>query len=160
MNKSRLLSAILQISLLLVFYSCGGRIIGSPASPATKTTVLGVSADYLGKIVRGNYKEVNAMVVWPTYLDKSGPGMTKEKYFTQLDTMRKRWKTAQTNHPLLGLTPVSVDVDGDEAEVVLKKEKSSEMSPEIEIQLSWAGTGWMISGDSLFGDNGMFSQTQ
>jgi len=154
MNKNRILVAILA-PLFLLFYSCGTKLLSSSSSPATRATVVGVSADYLTKVVQGKLKEVNVMIVWAEYLENSSPGMTKKKYFSQLESIQNRWQPSE--HPLLGLTTVSVDVDGNDAEVVLRKEQQE---PDISVSLAWAGTGWMIVGDSLFGDRGLISRQQ
>lgn len=127
----------------------------SSSTPEMKIAVLRVSDDYLRSIATGNVHQVEGLIEWTDYILQKKGRITKAEVRSQVEGLVKRW-TPQ-DHPLLGLNAEEVDVDDDHATIVLRKANQPE-APEIHIDLVWAGGGWLVYDDSIFGPDGLFEK--
>ena len=143
--------AALLAGALLVLSGCSSMMPDS-GTPESRATVLNVVVNYLGQIVLGNEKQLNSFLLWPEYLEAKGQ-ITKEQFLSQFEQAKRTW--SRERHPLLGLDVKEVDVDGNEAQVVLQRPSSDD--PEIKVELLWTGAGWMVVNDSIFGENNLLA---
>jgi len=94
------------------------------------------------------------MVLWLDYLQNTGLP-AKEAMFTKMHRAAERY--TEKNHPLMQLDILEVDVDGNDAELALRK-KGNREAPVIEIELTWVGSGWLIVNDNIFPDGGVLDR--
>lgn len=123
-------------------------------SPEVKQVLIGVTNRYLTVVANGDEHSATQMIYWPDF-SESGKFTTAE-YHRQFESMRNRWNAS--THPLASLVVVDAVSDGNSAKVTLQKDpklsaKSKGDSPDIWVKLIWAGRGWIVSEDSLFGTN-------
>ena len=123
------------------------------ATPEVEKTVLLVSLEYIQRVANTNFARIEPLVFWTDYIGKTG--VTPFEYQRQLSWVAKqRW--TQETHPLFHLDVVDIDVDENNSEVVLRKNAPGTW-PKIKISLIWSGNGWLVVGDNLFGDKGVFA---
>lgn len=115
---------------------------------AVELTVGRVTADYIQAVYTGNLSRLETFVNWPSMLGSGDEKITRAEFEKQLFSLQNRWTPEQ--HPLFNLEIADVDVNGDDAEVVLRRSTGSGY-PKIAVTLNWVGNGWVIRQDSIFG---------
>ena len=131
-----------------------------PPSVEFQQVVVRVSADYLNHVVRGDWKNIEGIVLWDDYLANKGGDFTKPIYYKQLEQLSGTLKKIPpAAHPLLNLDLMDVksNTERTAAKVYYRKFKEPE-SPQIVVNLTWVGRGWLIDGDSIFGDDELASE--
>ncbi len=131
-----------------------------PPTVEFQQVVVRVSADYLNHVVRGDWKHIEGVVLWDDYLDSKSGEFTKPDYYDQLEALSSTLsKIPPAAHPLvnLDLMDVKSNTARTAAKVYFRKYKEPE-SPQIVVQLSWVGRGWLIDGDSIFGSDQLASK--
>lgn len=123
--------------------------------------LIGQSNRYLSLIVAGEEKQVVEMVYWPDFSDNGN--LTLEDFHKEFIATKNRWPLNPAVHPLLGLQVVKVSGGGNYGDVLLAKDPKflppgAKPGPEIRIWFIWAGTGWVVREDSLFGKGKFFSE--
>jgi len=151
--------------VLLLTSGCSPR--KSPEAQAgVRFTVLTVVDKYLRTIASGDSRAADQMVAWNRYSEGAGPAKTRTNVLEKIDTFKGRWNSKEEN-PLLGLDMLAFDVDENEAEISLVKPISSaerqaplakNQNREINIELVWGGSSWLIAEDNLFGNQGYLSE--
>ena len=139
---------------LFAFGACSAVVKRQP-SPELRATVVSVAANYLRQISVGNLKNLNTLVLWADYLPNAKPDLTKQGYISAIQQLQHRWRVQ--DHPLLGLDIVSVEIEGEDAEVTLQKAKVAD-AEQIIVKLAWNGSGWLVVDDSLFGKGKQIEQ--
>ena len=122
-----------------------------------QSTVVRISAEYLGALATTNEKKLENLVLWKPYLDENNQLLLNEKkglFFQKLRTVSKSWK--KNNHPLLGLDVKNIDIDKDTATIDFEKVEGAP-NQIISVRLLWIGAGWMVVDDNLFGEKERFS---
>ena len=140
---------MLGCMMLMTFSSCSLFNRYHP-SPEVQSAVVHVADDYLRFIAMGRRQQVEAMMLMAPYLVEKE--MSKDQWRKQFASIQNRWP--KDDHPLLQLILTELDVRENTAKLRLKKPSMPEM-PEVEIRMEWAGSGWLISSDTLFGSSGV-----
>lgn len=144
------------LCLLILAGGIGCSALGTKETPATaKLAILGVAGDYISSIARNDERNIDSILLWDEFRESKGPSMTHEYFQRQINSMQNRWQP--NAHPLLNLDVVDLSVEGDYATVVLQKFEQPE-SPKITVVLRWVGRGWMVTNDSLFGQDGLIQK--
>lgn len=128
-----------------------------PPTVEFEQVVVRVSADYLNRVVRGDWKLIEGMVLWDDYLDAKGGQFTKPAYYEQLSALNKSLAVIPpAAHPLLNLDLMDVQSNTDKtaARVFFRKYKEP-ASPQIVVELAWVGRGWLVVDDTIFGGDGV-----
>ena len=123
-------------------------------SPEVKQVLIGVTNRYLTYVAKGDEHNATQLIYWPEFSE--GGNFTTAEFHRQFESMRNRWDAA--SHPLSGLVVVDAVSDENSAKVTLRKDpklaaKVKGDTPDIWVKLIWAGRGWIVSEDSLFGTN-------
>ncbi len=150
----------LGVFSVLALGSCGTPIFQS-LSPAVKETLVGISGRYLTYIAAGEEQRVIEMVYWPEFSEDGE--FTREDFHRQFVAIKNRWPITQKDHPLLGLKVLGVSGGENSGEVRLAKDpkfvaQGANPGEEIRVKFIWAGTGWIVRKDSLFGKDNYFAQ--
>lgn len=150
------------VALCLTICGCGVIDAMKPKSTPSRveSTVGRVTADYIQAVFEGTLSRLETFINWPSMLDRGlagEGGFTRADFEKQLASLQGRWTLEE--HPLYGLVISDIDVDGNDAEVELKRTNGNGY-PTIEISLLWVGNGWVITKDSLFGRGKLVEQWQ
>jgi len=138
---------------LLLSVGCSESVFNS-TSPELKEVLIGVTNRYLTLVANGDEQNAAQMIYWPDF-SESGKFSAAE-FHSQFQSIRNRW--ALQDNPLMGLVVVDAVSHGNDGKVTLRKDpklaaKSKIEAPEIWVKLLWAGRGWIVKEDSLFGTN-------
>lgn len=144
------------LSILLSVVGCSTLMRRTPAE-GERQMIIAVANKYLLDVSRGNYHGLYNSVLWFDFLQNRGQLLTKEQVLEQVKTVPGRWVTEDEN-PLRQLRVESLDVRGDKAQLVLRKEGNSK-SPKVSVDMLWSGRAWLITHDSLFGKNGLLGSS-
>lgn len=123
-------------------------------NPELYALLVRVAGNYLRHVVNGDEARIGGVILWVDFLEQAE--IDKKEYLRQLASLRGRWTPQQ--HPLLGLDVIAVRWYGEDAEVIFRKADRPEDYPEIRIELLWAGRGWLVKSDSLFGKDKLIAQ--
>jgi hypothetical protein len=146
---------LIAFLLILALTGCATLTGKRTPLPEVQTALLGVTNDYLRSIAMGNTKQLEAMVYWFGYVEAKKARVSKAQYMQTVSALRDRWEPA--DHPLVGLAPVRVSSDDDDAEVVVRKANNPNAA-EIRVVLVWSGNGWLVTNDNLIGEDGLLSK--
>jgi len=150
--KKKLISYIAFIFLLSLLCSCS-RSSSLNENSALKRTLVNVSADYLNAIIRGDNRRVKSKMFLSSFISSKKQPFKSKDLDRQLSSLNSRWN--KNNHPLVNLDVIKVEKNQDDAYLEFRRIKS-ENSPLISIKLLWAGSGWLVVEDNLFGPEGLF----
>ena len=125
----------------------------SEPSPELRATVIRAAARYLVHVVNNNENELNGAILWVDVLEKKN--MTKEQYRFQMASLQDRF--SEKNHPLLGLETKNVEWSGDRASVQFVK-SAADNPAVIQVELKWAGAGWLVEDDNIFGEDALIER--
>ena len=153
----------LQFAFCLLFSccsllaGCSTAIFSKSVAPELKQTLVSLTNNYLTAIIAGDEKSVlHSVYVADFFTD---PRFTSDDFHRQFAAIQGRWTGA--DHPLVGLRVENVTADENTAEVRLKKDPKwigKSGSQVIAVNFRWAGTGWVIKSDSLFGKDKLFAE--
>lgn len=147
---------LLALSALFPLVLCNCSLFtSSPPSDLTRAAVIRVAGEYVANVVRRSEDQLEAMVLWADYAHNNG-GLSKETYLEQLAAMPEL--PLDKNHPLINLDVHEIDIDANDAEVTFRKVGVDSGAEDIVVTLLWAGQGWLITDDTLFGDDGLVAK--
>ncbi len=146
---SRLRVYLLCLVALLTLSACS--LGSSDVTPETRMAVLRISDEYLRNLAKGQSGQAESMIGWPDYGPAVDDEITRDSFAEIVKSKKDRW--SKEEHPLLGLDVKKVEIDDDEAEVLLVKKTTNQ---KIEIELRWVGRGWLIVNDNILSKNGIF----
>lgn len=153
----RFIGLVLTLSLFLLssfsLSGCSFNLFGTKPSYEESRAVLSVTNNYLRAIAMSDSTRAESYVLWEEF-SAARYGRSRELMRDQLQEAKGRWTIE--NHPLLELTVVNLEIDSDDAVVVLQKEKDNEaVGPELFVRLRWVFSGWLIVDDSVIGTGGL-----
>lgn len=135
---------------------CSAIFGGDTITLEQKQAVLRVVNEYLSFVALGKRDQAESMILWVDYVEQGGPGFNREIFRKQFAIAQaKKWDPK--SHPLYNLDLTDLAIDDERAAVRLSKYQN-EKSPVIAVDLVWAGRGWLVTGDTLFGMNGLFNK--
>jgi len=137
--------------LMLCLIGCGLLKNNDYQTPEEKMAVLRVCNDYLRFIASSNHPLAEGLIGWSDYGPAKDGSINRLTFAEKLVENKDKWK--ESEHPLLGLDVKEVDVTEDDAEVVLQKKGGDSI---VQIELRWAGRGWLIVNDNIFSKNGIY----
>jgi len=85
------------------------------------------------------------------YRPANRDGLTRAQFEEIVKSKKGIW--SKEENPLLGLDVVDTDISGDSATVDLIKKSAGK---KIELKLNWIGRGWVIVGDNILSEGGVF----
>jgi hypothetical protein len=147
---SRLIA--LSALTLIIAAGCNTVVLSTfkAPSPAVQQTLVALTQNYLESIVNGNEERMlNFRAFSPSGKDQIG--LARDEITAQLKANPAK------NHPLLGYQIVEVLAKENEAKVLLKKPQG-DTSPSPTVFFFWAGRGWVITHDEIFGPDGLLAQ--
>ena len=109
--------------------------------------VLRVCDEYLRNLANGMSSQAEAMIVWSDYND----GVSRSTFSEIVKSKKDLW--SKEENPLLGLDVVNTEIGGDTATVLLVKKSTGK---KIKLKLNWVGRGWVIIGDNILSEDGVF----
>lgn len=154
MNKIR---PFLVTSFALVFclFTTGCSIFSSDEiTPETKMAVLRVCDEYLRSLASGLSNQAETMIAWSDYKPSVDDGLTRAEFTEIVKSKKGIW--SKEENPLLGLDVVDAEIGGDTATVELVKKSTKK---KIELKLNWIGRGWVIVGDNILSEDGVFRKS-
>ena len=142
------MNRVFFVSLALLLSTSCTSLVGSKPGPELGALLVKVSAEYLQHVVNADEARIGGAILWTDFLEQAD--IDKKEYMRQVRSLRKkRWTPAQ--HPLLGLTVEEITWYGDAAEIHFRKANSDKPYPLIKVEMVWAGSGWLVTKDNLFG---------
>ena len=147
---------ITLISLIIFLTSCS---VLQPYTPTddVKRTVVGITVEYLGGIIRNDLQIINEYVAKERFFSKEGANITSLDFSKRLLAMSQKCRELAQTCPLSNLELLDTNITETVAEVTLQQNNNSK-APKIKIILQWSGTGWMIINDSLFPNKGLIKE--
>lgn len=91
------------------------------------------------------------MIAWSDYAPATEDGLTRAEFSEIVKSKKGIW--SKEENPLLGLDVVDVNLGGDTATIKLIKKSTNK---KIVIDLNWIGRGWVIVGDNILSEDGVF----
>jgi len=136
----------------LVFFSVGCSLFSSTeVTPETKMAVLRVCDEYLRDLANGLSNQAETMIAWSDYAPATEDGLTRAEFTEIVKSKKGIW--SKEENPLLGLDVIDVNLGGDTATIKLIKKSTNK---KIVIDLNWIGRGWVIVGDNILSEDGVF----
>jgi hypothetical protein len=151
-------ATLICYTLLAVFSLSGCSLFGSSASdinltPEVKAAVKRVAAEYIGSAVDGNFRYAQSLILWSAYLANKGGNYSKVTHLQQMGLIKKIG--AVDSNPLLNLQIKSFETSDNEVTITAYNQLGTKNQPGVSVTLLWAGQGWLIVDDSIYGPNGL-----
>lgn len=125
----------------------------SKANEGAQTAVVQVSVEYLRLCLLANTAALNSYVLLGEYLRHKG--LSIEEYHEQVFKLARRWPVS--DNPVVQLRVLDANIHGDKATVKFQRDGSKSEYPPVTMELAWIGNSWIITNDSIFGKNGLFT---
>lgn len=148
---------MLAVSIGLGLLGCSGATQSKFST--VETTVAGVGAEYVAMVVGGNLQFVKARIMWSAYT-----GVDESRTQTAHEREALAFRAHLTKHPedsLLNyaVTLSRIDESENTAEVSFEERRNDKRRPrKFSVELSWTGSGWLISDDTLFGEGQLIAK--
>ncbi|MDD2942343.1 MAG: hypothetical protein PHC51_05175 [bacterium] len=129
-------------------------------TPEMKAALKQITAEYIGAAIDGNFRHAQSLILWSVYLANKEGKYSKVSHLSEMQKLKDIGAVEQ--NPLLGLSLVSVETQGEEASVIAKKLKTrgAPEPREVIVKLLWVGQGWLIIDDNIFGKTGLVSSLE
>ena len=150
-DDKMMIKSFFTLLLLFTLSSCSLNDSSSD-NPEVREVLIGVSNHYLINVINGNFTELNSVILWEDYVANKGGTFSKNEYLKQLSLLDGHYTI--DNHPLLNLEPKKIKISGNYADLSFKNKNSDQ----IELYYTWAESGWLLSNDNLFGEDGLFAK--
>jgi len=112
-----------------------------------KLTVLAVTESFLSAAVNGDVNSLDRLILWGQYgSDLSDVSKSRRAVLNQVQAIAVL-KQSKAVTPFSNFRVGDIDIDEDYAEVELVRGNE-----DINIELLWTGTSWMIADDDIFGE--------
>jgi len=151
MKYSKKILLIFVASIFVIFTTGCSLFTPDEITPETKMAVLRVCDEYLRDLANGLSNQAETMIAWSDYKPANDDGLTRAEFDEIVKSKKGIW--SKEENPLLGLDVVDARIGGDSAKVELIKKSTNK---KIEVKLNWIGRGWVIVGDNILSEGGIF----
>ncbi len=151
-----ILKRSLFYTLILIVASACSLTKSSEENVALKNTIAQVVVQYLQFSFLARIEPLESTIVLKDFLKNQN--ITKDDYDYRIVRLSRRW--SMDNNPLIHLTVIAIDTDGNYATARLQREGSAEgiTYPELSFSLAWTGSSWVIIDDNIFGKDELYEK--